>query len=94
MLSDLDNIGYTTQSFVVPAAAVNAPHRRDRVFIVGFLSDTHSIGHEGIKRLYQDIGTFRTRGTSAFGSTSKLFDDIDWKERAEQSCFLGRDDGL
>lgn len=33
-LFDLETIGYSAQSFVVPACAVNAPHRRDRVFIV------------------------------------------------------------
>lgn len=31
---DLESIGYTVQAFVIPACAVNAPHRRDRVWIV------------------------------------------------------------
>jgi len=35
-LSDLERIGYTTQAFVIPACAVDAPHRRDRVWIVGY----------------------------------------------------------
>lgn len=34
VLSDLESIGYAAQSFIIPAASVNAPHRRDRVFIV------------------------------------------------------------
>lgn len=34
VLSDLESIGYTTQAFVIPACAVDAPHRRDRVAIV------------------------------------------------------------
>lgn len=34
VLADLESIGYTSQAFVIPACAVNAPHRRDRVFIV------------------------------------------------------------
>ncbi len=34
ILEDLERIGYTVQAFVVPAAAVGAPHRRDRVWIV------------------------------------------------------------
>ena len=36
VLSDLDREGYTAQTFVVPAAGVDAPHRRDRVFIVAY----------------------------------------------------------
>ena len=35
VLSDLDALGYATQAFVIPACAVNAPHRRDRVWILG-----------------------------------------------------------
>lgn len=35
VLSDLEGIGYATQAFVIPACAVNAPHRRDRVWIIG-----------------------------------------------------------
>lgn len=31
---DLEALGYEVQPFVVPACAVNAPHRRDRVWIV------------------------------------------------------------
>lgn len=34
VLSDLEGIGYASQAFVVPACAVNALHRRDRVWIV------------------------------------------------------------
>ena len=32
---DLEGEGYEVQPFVIPACAVNAPHRRDRVWIVG-----------------------------------------------------------
>jgi len=34
VLSDLEAIGYATRAFVIPACAVDAPHRRDRVWIV------------------------------------------------------------
>ena len=33
-LSDLEEAGYSCWSFVVPACAVDAPHRRDRVWII------------------------------------------------------------
>ena len=36
VLSDLERIGYTSQAFIVPACAVDAAHRRDRVAIVGY----------------------------------------------------------
>lgn len=43
VLSDLENLGYEVQAFIVPACAVDAQHRRDRVFIVA-----HAIrGREG-----------------------------------------------
>ena len=34
VLSDLEGQGYACRTFVIPACAVNAPHRRDRVWIV------------------------------------------------------------
>lgn len=33
-IADLESIGYEVQPFVIPACAVNAPHRRDRVWLV------------------------------------------------------------
>lgn len=33
-ISDLENEGYEVQTFIIPACAVNAPHRRDRVWII------------------------------------------------------------
>jgi DNA (cytosine-5)-methyltransferase 1 len=32
--SDLENQNYAVQAFIIPACAVNAPHRRDRIWIV------------------------------------------------------------
>lgn len=34
MLLEMENIGYEVQPFVIPAAGVGAPHRRDRVWII------------------------------------------------------------
>ncbi len=44
VLADLESAGYSTTAFVIPACAVNAPHRRDRVWIVA-----HPSG-EGLQR--------------------------------------------
>lgn len=34
VLSDLESEGYETQAFIIPACSVDAPHRRDRIWIV------------------------------------------------------------
>ena len=34
VLSDLEGAGYATRTFIIPAAGIGAPHRRDRVWIV------------------------------------------------------------
>jgi DNA (cytosine-5)-methyltransferase 1 len=47
VLSDLEGIGYACRSFVIPACAVDARHRRDRLWIVG-CSD--ALGHSQCER--------------------------------------------
>ena len=39
VLADLEGLGYTCQSFIVPACAVDAPHQRKRVWIVAHHSE-------------------------------------------------------
>jgi DNA (cytosine-5)-methyltransferase 1 len=54
--ADLENEGYAVQAFIIPACAVDAPHRRDRVCIVGwkrsacnlFYSNSESAEHKNI----------------------------------------------
>lgn len=36
LIGDLERLGYEVQTFVIPACAVGAPHRRDRVAIVAY----------------------------------------------------------
>lgn len=36
VLSDLESQGYTCQTFIIPAAGVDAPHRRERICIVAY----------------------------------------------------------
>ena len=43
-LSDLESIGYQAVAFVIPACAVDAPHRRDRVWIIAAQNDADSDG--------------------------------------------------
>ena len=42
---NLEAEGYATQSFIIPACGVEAPHRRDRIWIIGkFMGDPTSDG--------------------------------------------------
>jgi DNA (cytosine-5)-methyltransferase 1 len=36
VLAELESEGYETQSFIIPASAVGAPHRRSRLFVVAY----------------------------------------------------------
>ena len=36
VLLDLETEGYSTRTFIVPASGIGAPHKRDRVWIVGY----------------------------------------------------------
>lgn len=46
--TDLESQGYEVQPFVLPAAGVGAPHKRDRIFFVAFnSSNPNSNGLEG-----------------------------------------------
>ena len=49
VLSDLESEGHSCQSFIIPACAVDAPHRRDRVWVVA-----HSIS-KGLERLAGNV---------------------------------------
>lgn len=44
---DIEQEGYTIQPIVIPACAVGAPHRRDRVFFIAHRSDA---GTEGLQQ--------------------------------------------
>lgn len=36
IIGDFERLGYKIQTFIIPACAVDAPHRRDRIAIVGY----------------------------------------------------------
>ena len=57
---DLEAQGYATQSFIIPACSVEAPHRRDRVWILGkFMGDTSSDGRTESESSEKEGGAVR-----------------------------------
>ena len=57
---DLEREGYSVQPIVIPACAVGAPHRRDRVWFVAHRADTRS----------ESLQCGRKDGVHAFGASS------------------------
>jgi DNA (cytosine-5)-methyltransferase 1 len=63
--SDLETIGFEVIPFLLPAAAVNAPHRRDRIwFIAHAIGDGYGTNEHGSLR--QTNGTNKGKGTQTF----------------------------
>lgn len=54
VLADLEGLGYTARTFVIPAAAVGAPHRRDRLWIVATNADGSELREQSGRRDGQD----------------------------------------
>lgn len=68
--SDLEAEGYEVQTFVLPAASVNAPHKRDRVWFVAYSEDNRptpnpkSKSSRGKLQQRQREGEFRRQNCS------------------------------
>ena len=57
VLSDMENQGYATRTFIVPACAKNAPHRRDRLWIVcKNVGDSSSGGRGEFRVSEEEVG--------------------------------------
>lgn len=74
---DLENQGYEVQPFIIPACAKNAPHRRDRVWIIA-----NTIGD----RLQKTQPKFKATGIARADSCDW---DTDWYEIATKFCRVG-----
>ena len=46
---DFERIGYSVQPMLIPAAAVGAPHRRDRIFILAHIADSPCMHGNGCR---------------------------------------------
>lgn len=87
VLSELEDVGYTGQAFIIPACGVDAPHRRDRVAIVAYANG-------------KQLGQHGTQGDSAEDGRAREADGgrvpgPDCRERREnQPGAGGMADGL
>jgi len=72
---DLEDNGYEIQTFIIPAVAVNAPHRRDRVWIVAHsVSNGHKERYQKARRKKRESKKGRmceSKGKDSIASNSK-----------------------
>lgn len=66
-LSDLEDLGYQTRAFVLPACAVNAPHQRLRTFIVAHSNREGQLQSQGA---YQDQRRWTRDGSEVLANAS------------------------
>lgn len=95
VLADLEADGYTTRPFIVPACSVDAPHRRDRVWII---AHSNSKGEPAVSKYVGErqrmVGDTKHNGSSATAVEGKHGQDEGWgsegQNKAEQSARTGR----
>ena len=102
---DLETIGYEVQSFILPACSKDAPHRRDRIWIVAYTNDTNTgsdnRGNEGTaKEIRREqggnvLGTFFGFGnvtdTASASGRGELFEQSQKREFGRQNRGISSD---
>jgi DNA (cytosine-5)-methyltransferase 1 len=88
--ADLEAEGYEVQSFVLPAASVNAPHKRDRVWFIAYSDSFRSKGHSVNTTTSQEDGQRR----QSIEKTWNYEFIRAWQNFPTQSSICGGDDGL
>lgn len=88
--TDLESEGYKVQAFIIPAASVGAPHRRERVWIVANARSSR-LERRSIERVQTNEGrTF----TIQSGVSPRLDQQTNWENFPTISPVCGGDDGL
>src|SRR5690606_24958898 len=86
-VEDIIGVGYTVETFIIPACGVNAPHRRDRVWIVAHSEGFNDRGTE--REFYQKDGRQDGQMLSAPGRASDGLCE-DWSSGHPDSESTGR----
>lgn len=85
--ADLENEGYSVQAFIIPACAVNAPHRRDRCVIVAYCNNRQRITEdETIQAGRTPVGYGGEDVAHAESAECERKRRKAWKRRPEPGC--------
>jgi site-specific DNA-cytosine methylase len=101
VLGDLAALGYDSEWHCIPASAVGAPHRRDRIWIVAYPNDAErrQVGgaRHGLAERADGIFSDREEGSSGLSASREAMADAAGygrreDDRHEQVSALGRED--
>ena len=82
--ADLEAEGYKQLPFILPAAGINAPHRRDRIFFIAYSDDSR--GSTGYREVPKEDGKVSERYEDAKPSNADTkFTPYSLRERLERS---------
>ena len=95
---DLETEGYATQSFIIPACGVEAPHRRERVWILGknvgnATGNGRTEGKPGEEEGRSDGQSEEGGMLESKGTSDRATGDVVNSKRNEHSEEIGRGDG-
>ena len=88
VLSDLEGEDYSCQTLVIPACAVNAPHRRDRVWIV---ANTKSTGAGDNQRGIRGLSKRCRSREEGVGQADVAYSNNQRTQRGEEAGDYGTD---
>ena len=87
-LFDLEDLDYAVQSFLIPACSKNAPHRRDRIWIVAHSESERT--QTGLGRIQETHGKIRQRNYgSEPGDTSGDVDNAQRQRGQSRTVYDG-----
>lgn len=88
-ITDLETIGYTCQTYIIPAVAVGAHHKRNRIFLVA-----NSNVQRRRELLCTDYGSVFETCTPAIslGAQGNAF--LQFEQRVQQPAIFSVDDGI
>lgn len=87
--ASLESADYEVQPFVIPACGIDAPHRRERVFIVAHAAD----GSCAIRR-HGELAAASEAGTCRDSERRRSAEPVEWGRRENKPCASGVADGL
>lgn len=70
VLRDLASFGYNAEWHCIPASAVGAPHKRDRLWIIAYSNQDRSEEREHVSRIGQEAARSEQIGVATYGVPS------------------------